>query len=116
MTYLRVLRWHIAQQTKNVLGIIACLVLAPIAMILDDLYDIWDDAKDDTTSVLVCTTIAFLIFFIGWHEVAEGQDAVGLFHMALALVPGAPGLRYLRIAWGEGAKRATRWHYLGKGW
>ena len=110
MTSLRVLRWHIARQIENVLGIIACLVLAPIAMFLDDLYDVWDDAKDDARSILICAAIAIPIFAIGWHELAEGQDAVGLFHMALALVPGAPGLRYLFSAWGESAKRTMEWH------
>lgn len=103
------LRWLIAQ-TKNVIGIVVCIILALIAMTLDDLVDIWDNAKDDWGQILICTTVALLIFAIGWHEVVEGQDAVGLFHMALALVPGAPGLRILFSAWGEGARRTMEWH------
>lgn len=103
------LRWLIAQ-AQNVIGIVVCIILAIIATVLDDLVDIWDEVMDDPKKILVCAAVAVLIFVIGWHELAEGQSTAGYFHMTLALVPGAPGLRYLLSAWGEGAKRTMEWH------
>ncbi len=109
------LRWLIAQ-TLNVLGILGCAILAVIATVLDDLYDIWEDAKDDWRKVLACTIIAALLFAIGFNEVLQGLPTLGYFLMLLAAVPGLPAARHLFNSWREGAQRSMEWHKIDKGW
>ncbi|MEK7652083.1 MAG: hypothetical protein AAB351_02705 [Patescibacteria group bacterium] len=68
--------------------------------------------KDDWRQILVSVAVAAPIFAIGFQEVLQGQVEVGYFHMLLAIIPGAPFLRFWFLAWREGARRTMEWHRL----
>jgi len=111
----RLTAWLTAQ-AKNVLGIIACIVLAIVAIALDNLYDFWDDVKDDLEKYAARTALALLIWIIGFAEIVHGQAAIGYFFLLLGIIPGFPLLRFVFVSFVQISRERMRWHYLDKGW